>query len=821
MQTTGSGYRLGRHVHSDRSAFLEAVEKATGLRQTDPAGSLTSATAALERWRDEPWTGLEVPEGIEADRTFLVERRLDAVQLIADGTVMDDRLADASGRLRELVRARPSVERNWVRLAEHESSTGSRTDALRRLRDARAALVEVGLEPGRDLRALERSLLDPIPVRRRSLPEPGPPLVGRQQELDGLRQRVRQHRLVSIVGTGGVGKTRLAIAFAAEHPPDDMTFVDLASIRIGAMCGAATATALGSTIDAARTDVDRVKAEIADNEHLMIFDNCEHVRDDVASLIAALLAACPRLRVVTTSRQRLDVRVEYVLRLAPLETASRGPAVDLFFQRSAAAGAVLNRETWREAVAEVCAALDGLPLAIELAAARTTILNPSELLDEFENRFELLRSPGISERHDSLTDAIKWSWDDLDDDERSLLTQLAVFVRHPTIDDIAVTRPDRDRVATLDLLDRLVEKSLLNLRTDVQRPSRYVVLESVRHFTRTAAARSGILTEHADAHLRWVDEKTREAVGDDDELARPKDLMLLDEIEQDMRAALDHAASSGDHTMGLNICIRTFNWWRGRGAAREGCERLGALETDAAPSTTRIAGMAARASLARLSGAEDLARRLVGDARNQLSEIQGEDLTRLDLRLLEAGFDADDPDLPRHLRAVIDAARRTETHEDAVALHLLTAWTITNVPADAPERAEETYAASMSANPTCLAHAMELQGLAQLAIKNPTGAGGHLADALGMLQELGQRFCTLHCCESIAWLAAQVGQTSEARTLLGASEALRRITGRTRAGFEQQAIDGVRAIVGRPPEPDEAMDLDQIVTAATEVLVIL
>ena len=92
-----------------------------------------------------------------------------------------------------------------------------------------------------DLQAFERSLLDPIPVRRRSLPEPGPPLVGRQQELDGLRQRLRRRRLVSIVGTGGVGKTRLAIAFAAEHPPDDMTFVDLASIRIGAMCGAATA----------------------------------------------------------------------------------------------------------------------------------------------------------------------------------------------------------------------------------------------------------------------------------------------------------------------------------------------------------------------------------------------------------------------------------------------------------------------------------------------------------------------------------------------------------------------------------------------------
>jgi DNA-binding SARP family transcriptional activator len=217
VETIGSDYRLGHHVHSDRSEFLDALENASSIHGTDPAGSLAAATAALEGWRDEPWKALEFPEGIRADRAFLIGRRLDAVQLIADAYVEDDRLADAIGRLRELVQARPLTERNWVRLAEHESSTGSRIDALRRLRDAPAALVGVGLEPGDDLRALERSLVDPAPRLRKALPEPASPLVGRQVELDGLRQRVSEQRLVSIVGTGGVGKTRLALELAAEH----------------------------------------------------------------------------------------------------------------------------------------------------------------------------------------------------------------------------------------------------------------------------------------------------------------------------------------------------------------------------------------------------------------------------------------------------------------------------------------------------------------------------------------------------------------------------------------------------------------------------
>jgi predicted ATPase/DNA-binding SARP family transcriptional activator len=822
VETTGSGYRLGCHVRSDRSEFLDALDKATSVHETDPAGALCSAIDALERWRDEPWKAMEVPEGIEADRAFLIERRLDGVQLVADAYVADDRLADAIGQLRELVQARPLTERNWVRLAEHESSTGSRTDALRRLQGARAALVDVGLEPGDDFRALERSLLDPTARLDKSVPEPASPLVGRQVELDGLRQRVRRQRLVSLVGTGGVGKTRLAVEFAAEHSHEHVTFVDLASIRIGGLCAATTATAVGAGIDASRTDVERVITKISDYGHLVIFDNCEHVRSDVATLISDLLEACPRLRVVTTSRQRLGIRPEYVMRLTPLDTAPGGPAVDLFFQRSAAAGVALEREAWRQDVAQVCATLDGLPLAIELAAARTTIFNPFELRSRIENRFELLRAPAISPRHDSLADAIAWSWDDLDDDERSLLTQLAVFVRPPAFDDITETRPDREHVATLDLLDQLVEKSLLSTRTDEQRTSRFVVLDSVRQFTLDAAERANTLAGYADAHLQWVDQKTRQAVGEDDlEATGPHNLLLLDEIEHDMRAALDHAAASGDRVQGLHVCIRTFNWWRGRGAAREGCERLGELDTNAAPHALRIEAMAARAILARISGANKAVKQLVRDGRDGLAEIPAEHRTRLELRLLEADFDASDQHLPGRLRAVIDAAQQAGTHEDAIALHLLTAWTITNAPADAAERATETYAASLNANAACLAHATELQGLAQLAIGNPAGASEHLADALNMLQELGQRFCALHCCESIAWFAAQTGRTTEATTLLGASEALRLIAGRTRAGFELQAIDGLCAIIGRPPEPDEALDLDQIVAAATDVLATL
>ncbi len=269
------------------------------------------------------------------------------------------------------------------------------------------------------------------------------------------------HRLVTLTGVGGTGKTRLAIEVAhagADDAPDGMFFVDLARIADEALVWETVAAGINFTPDAGAPVAPQIVRRLRSRRALLVVDNCEHVIDEAAAAIDDLLAACPTLRVLATSREALGIDGEQVHAVRPLSTATAdgraSPAVRLFLERATAAGATTLGAADLPAIHEICIRLDGLPLAIELAAGRLGLLSPGEILARLQDRFRLLTGGrrGKRNRQRTLEETIAWSYDSLDESEQSLLRQLSVF---PSAFDLAraSTVAARDERETLDALD--------------------------------------------------------------------------------------------------------------------------------------------------------------------------------------------------------------------------------------------------------------------------------------------------------------------------------------------------------------------------------
>ncbi|GLI02426.1 hypothetical protein Pa4123_77040 [Phytohabitans aurantiacus] len=469
---------------------------------------------------------------------------------------------------------------------------------LRKLGAAdRRALAQLAAEWSRAARGGEASL---------GLPAPVTSFVGRAAERAALTEAVKQHRQVSAVGPGGVGKTRLALAVAARVEADfadGVWFVDLVPVTDLAMVGAAVAAAVGVGEQQSRGIDESVVAALADRHALLVLDNCEHVRDGVALFLERLLTACPRLTVLATSRARLMVPFERVHPIPPLSLSGDGDgdsdAVALFLERAAAVGWPVAPEQ-RAQAAEICRGLDGVALAIELAAARLPMLGLDGLSGVLSDQLRLLTGGArAADRHRSVRAMLDWSHALLEPADRVLLRRIAVFVAPFTADAarrVAGFAP-LEAAEVMEGLARLTEQSLLTASPSPG-GTRYRTLETIRQYGVEQLAGAGDLDEVRSRHAGWALASATELAGD----ASPGSgawRARFEALADDIRAALGWAAGEPGHRTAayeLALSLARLAFTRNLvGEAQQRYEQAAALAGDpsAAGSALRYAAAVA------------------------------------------------------------------------------------------------------------------------------------------------------------------------------------------------------------------------------------
>jgi predicted ATPase len=336
--------------------------------------------------------------------------------------------------------------------------------------------------------------------------------IGRESELDEVQAAVKAHRLVTLTGVGGVGKTRLALEVAAhlvDEFPDGVWVFELAAVTDPAAVPDAVAAVLGITQQPGKTVSESIAATLEGRVRLLVLDNCEHVLDAAADLIEAILTQSATVRVLATSREGLGVAQEQVWPVPSLDIGAGidSAAVSLFVERAQGIAPSFSIFDGDEsaAVTEICRRLDGIPLAIELAASRMASMTASEMRDRLDHRFRLLvGSRRGLERHHTLRHAVAWSYDLLDDSQKALLERCSVFAGGFDLQSACAVAgfDDIDDYAVLDLLDTLVRKSLLVADRSTGR-TRFSMLETIRQFAEEQLVARGVATEARSAHAHY------------------------------------------------------------------------------------------------------------------------------------------------------------------------------------------------------------------------------------------------------------------------------------------------------------------------------
>lgn len=611
---TPAGYALHAEEVDVRRfrTLLDQARSGEGVRER----------AELYRQALACWRGAAYADFAEADFARTVATRLTEERLVATEEWARLRLglgqeAALAAELAELVAAYPMRERLRVVYLRALYQSGRQAEALAGYDEVRRLLAEeLGVDPGAELLALHQAMLRqdaeldapsrPSPDRAEpadsrtsggvhQLPVPLTPLLGRPGAVRDVAGWLGSERLVTLTGPGGVGKTRLAVAAGArlrDTFPGGVWFVGLAGVPVGSVGAVEQAVARALAVgDAPGGGDDSLLRTMAGRELLLVLDNCEHVVDETAELTAALLRGAPGLRVLATSREPLALPGERVWPVPPLDESG---AIELFHARARAAAPEVDLAASpraREAVAEVCRRLDGLPLALELAATRVRALGVVELAARLNDRFAVLGAGtrGVPRRQRTLRALIDWSWELLTAREQRVLRRLSVFTDGTSLAAAEVVCADEDvaPAEVVEALARLVDSSLvLHTEPGVRDESavrdapaavpRYRLLESVAAYGRERLAEAAEADVVGARFVRCYGELTRRAA---DGLYGPEQrqrLAALDAESGNVRAALGEAARLGLAEDALRIAGSLGWYWFLRGRYQEGEQLLAA-----------------------------------------------------------------------------------------------------------------------------------------------------------------------------------------------------------------------------------------------------
>ena len=780
-----------------------AAEGRDGLARGEPGAAAEMLREALALWRGEPLADVAFESFAQTEILRLEELRLAALEDRIEADLALGRHGAMVGELEALVREHPLRERLRGQLMLALYRSGRQAEALEEYQKARRTLVdELGIDPGPALQQLEKAILtqDPsldaapaAPTPRSTppgaprLPVPPTPLLGRDGELAEACALARREdvRLVTFTGPGGIGKTRLGLELARqlEHDfADGAWFVPLAPIRDADLVESTVAQRLGVVNEP-------LQEHLRDRELVLLLDNFEQLVAS-APLLAELLASARGLKLLVTSRAVLRVSGEHEFPVPPLglpewseadpSALLAAPSVQLFVQRAEAVKPDFElTDANSEAVAAICARLEGLPLAIELAAARTKLLPPEVMLARLSRRLDLLTGGArdAPERQQTLRGTIDWSYQLLRPEEQRLFARLAVFVGGAPLEAAEAVCAE-DGTGVLDGLAALADESLLRRRGEAE--ARFAMLETVREYALERLAASGEEEEIRRRHLAFY---LQVAQGAEGELTGPDQLDWLARLvaeHDNIRAALTFALDRGDGESALQICSGVIRFWEYHGHLAEGRRMLdAALEQGTeAPPLLRMKALNRAGILAGEQGDFDAAERHFIASLELARELGNAERAAAatgnlgNLAMFRGDYE--------RARELLEEGREIwlalgEDAQAAIVVEALGLLALLREDLDEAESLlEEALAAARRAQHAhSIASILHLLGRVLLARGNADRAAALVDDALVLVRDLHEPRLTADCLETAAGLAAVGGDAPSAAVLFGAAHGLR------------------------------------------------
>ena len=788
--TRGAGYALElENASLDAGRFellLEEGRKA--VREGNPALGASLLRRALALWRGQAYGEFAYDEFARGEAERLEELRLVAIEERFGAELALGRHAELLPELQSLARLQPLRERLQAQAMLALYRCGRQTEALDLYATVRATLRdELGLEPGQELRALQQRILKHDPAlavaraaeeSRSILPAPPNALVGRRDELAELcRLLVREQvRLLVLTGAGGSGKTRLALEAAHETAlsfANGAAFVDLAPLRDPELVVGTISRALAISDVAGQEPLDTLVAALRPLEVLLVVDNAEHLRA-ASPLFVALLARAPRLTLLVTSRVVLHLSGEHVY---PVEPLAEKAAVALFHERAHEAEPRFHPSAADEdAILHICQRLDGLPLAIELAATRVRTLIPTELLARLEPRLPLLRSGprDLPARQKTLRATLEWSYDLLDKSEQRDLVRLAVFAGGCTLEAAEAVCG-----TTLERLGSLVDHNLLK-RAITAGGSRYTMLETIREYALERLDRApdadDVRRRHAEFFLATAESANLNAAKLDVQKPMRHDVALAE--QENIRAALAWSLASGSVALGLELAA-WMEWFWIMHDPHEGIRWFaGLLEHPRAESVApgiRADALRAYGSSTDIAGRDEDAARLYRESLALFEQLRDEHgravlLHRLGIQAMRRG------ELER-ARELVEASHKIHERRDDRWGQCQTVGTLGAIARDA---ADDTTASALIGQSRAIARELgvpwwESGMLAELACLSLNAgriedAEMHARESLSLAEQLHDRPGRVFGVGLLAALAAERGEHARAGHLWGAIE---------------------------------------------------